>query len=480
VYRCMLVVLLFLIFVGSSADAVWAQSSEPPAQEVVHIVQKGETMFSIAQRYGLTVDAVAHFNNVGDPRQIYVGQRLVIPVADHDVAVQAVAPYLVQAGDTLQMIARLYHTTWQDLMYINRMVSPSAIYAGQVLQVRVRGEGAAQGASGQSAQGLGTILVVRPGDTMYRTAWRYGVSTWTLAEASRVANPALIYSGQELLIPGDESGLLPVPFVELQVQPLPVKQGQTVLVAVETTSPVTVTGSLFGQEVSFFEGEDEDTYCAVVGVHVFTEPGLYNLDVSAVDDEGRSTRITAGIVVETDRFSYERIDLPASLTNLLDPALISEERERLDAVIHLATPERLWDGNFQRPCAGTVSSYFGSHRSYSDGPYTSYHTGIDFRAPTGTPVAAAAGGTVVLAEPLAIHGNMVVVDHGWGVLTGYAHLSSIDVTVGQRVSSGDLLGKVGNTGQSTGSHLHWEVWAGGTSVNGLQWLDMPSLEVLLE
>ena len=75
----------------------------------------------------------------------------------------------------------------------------------------------------------------------------------------------------------------------------------------------------------------------------------------------------------------------------------------------------------------------------------------------------------MLAEGLTLWGNAVVIDHGWGVLTGYAHLSVIEVRVGQQVALGDLIAKVGNTGLSTGSHLHWEMWVGGTSVNALQW-----------
>jgi murein DD-endopeptidase MepM/ murein hydrolase activator NlpD len=76
-----------------------------------------------------------------------------------------------------------------------------------------------------------------------------------------------------------------------------------------------------------------------------------------------------------------------------------------------------------------------------------------------------------LAEPTAIHGNLIVIDHGWGVLSGYAHLSAMEVPVGQEVAEGELIGKVGNTGLSTGSHLHWEVWVAGISVSGLQWLE---------
>ena len=77
----------------------------------------------------------------------------------------------------------------------------------------------------------------------------------------------------------------------------------------------------------------------------------------------------------------------------------------------------------------------------------------------------------MLAEQLTLWGNAVLIDHGWGVLTGYAHLSAIEVQAGQQVEQGELIAKVGNTGLSTGSHLHLEMWVGGTSVNGLQWME---------
>jgi murein DD-endopeptidase MepM/ murein hydrolase activator NlpD len=68
-------------------------------------------------------------------------------------------------------------------------------------------------------------------------------------------------------------------------------------------------------------------------------------------------------------------------------------------------------------------------------------------------------------------GNAIVIDHGWGVVTSYAHLSAIEVQAGQWVSQGEPIGKVGNTGLSTGAHLHWEMWVSGNSVNALQWLE---------
>jgi murein DD-endopeptidase MepM/ murein hydrolase activator NlpD len=241
------------------------------------------------------------------------------------------------------------------------------------------------------------------------------------------------------------------------------------MISVHTAEPVALEGRLFDQDVQF--AEEAGVYYGLVGVHVFTEPGLYKLTLNAIGSDGESTALTTEIVVGEGRFGYERIDLPPERAVLLAPEIIAKERERLDTVRYSFSPERHWETPFERPCVGTISAYFGTHRAYNDGPYTSYHTGVDLRAPGGTPVYAPTRGTVVLAEPLTVRGNTILIDHGWGVLTGYWHLSSIDVQVGQFVEQGDMIGRVGNTGLSTGAHLHWETWIGGTSVDGLQWLE---------
>ena len=77
----------------------------------------------------------------------------------------------------------------------------------------------------------------------------------------------------------------------------------------------------------------------------------------------------------------------------------------------------------------------------------------------------------MLAEELAVRGNMVIIDHGGGVFSGYAHLSALHVTAGQTVTGGDVIGLVGTTGLSTGPHLHWEMAVAGVLVDGLRWLD---------
>ena len=114
--------------------------------------------------------------------------------------------------------------------------------------------------------------------------------------------------------------------------------------------------------------------------------------------------------------------------------------------------------SFVRPTSGVVTSRFGARWGRT-------HTGIDIGAPTGTPIKAAAGGTVIFSGWKGTLGKLVVVSHGNGVQTYYAHCSSLLVSSGQIVSAGQLIAKMGNTGRSTGPHLHFEIRSNGYAIN---------------
>lgn len=114
--------------------------------------------------------------------------------------------------------------------------------------------------------------------------------------------------------------------------------------------------------------------------------------------------------------------------------------------------------SFVKPTSGVVTSRFGSR-------WGSTHTGIDIGAPTGTSIKAAAGGTVIFSGWKGTLGKLIVVSHGNGVQTYYAHCSSLLVSSGQTVSAGQLIAKVGSTGRSTGPHLHFEIRLNGSAIN---------------
>lgn len=113
------------------------------------------------------------------------------------------------------------------------------------------------------------------------------------------------------------------------------------------------------------------------------------------------------------------------------------------------------------PARGPISGVYGSQRVYNGTPGNP-HYGVDIAVPTGTPVTAPAAGVVTLAEPdLFYSGGTVILDHGYGLSSSFLHMSRIDVSVGDELTTGDAIGAVGATGRATGPHLDWRMsWFG--------------------
>jgi len=122
------------------------------------------------------------------------------------------------------------------------------------------------------------------------------------------------------------------------------------------------------------------------------------------------------------------------------------------------------------PVTGELTDGFGGRRNPFGGYSSEFHAGQDIATLTGTPVAASANGTVIFAGCQNGYGQIVIIDHGDGLTTRYGHLSKIEATVGQSISRGDVLGRVGSTGRSTGPHLHYEVRINDKPVDPMQYL----------
>ena len=119
-----------------------------------------------------------------------------------------------------------------------------------------------------------------------------------------------------------------------------------------------------------------------------------------------------------------------------------------------------------RPVSGTITSKFGNNSSVRSGS----HTGLDIAAPHGTPIKAAAGGTVIFSGTKGSYGKMIIISHGNGVQTYYGHCSNLVASVGQTVSQGQVIANVGSTGNSTGNHLHLEIRVNGVAQNPQNYL----------
>jgi len=153
-------------------------------------------------------------------------------------------------------------------------------------------------------------------------------------------------------------------------------------------------------------------------------------------------------------FPVEAIVVSDEQAQLHAPDLEVQEATTLNAVYGRFTPVQLWQGPFNPPVQGRVTTSFGARRSYQGGPATGSHAGLDLAVPLGTPVFASAAGRVAWIGSLPDRGQGVIVDHGLGVFSGYFHLSRILVQLDQTVARGDTVGLAGSTGLSTGPHSH--------------------------
>jgi murein DD-endopeptidase MepM/ murein hydrolase activator NlpD len=213
-----------------------------------------------------------------------------------------------------------------------------------------------------------------------------------------------------------------------------------------------------------------DGWYAFVVATIDMRPRDYALSILIRDNQGVDSTLQTTITVLDAGFINQTFNLPADRAYLTDPEVERNEFAKLDAIVLQSQPTRLWDDKgFVLPIKGEVLSAFGQYRVMNQNTQTR-HTGWDFQAPIGTPVGVMARGTVVFAARLDIRGNYVLIDHGYGIYTGYAHFSQFNVERGQTVEQGEIIGLVGNTGRSTGPHLHWEVAVNGEWIDGMDFL----------
>lgn len=220
-------------------------------------------------------------------------------------------------------------------------------------------------------------------------------------------------------------------------------------------------GKWDGKEILFWNRKAAEAgpfvFRALLGVDLEQPAGKYGFEVTAETRSGETVMCTANVLVRAGHFAIESLQVAKQFVEP-DPEQLKrgqEEQKRLRVIFASVTPERLWQGSFRIPLDGVASGKNFGKRRILNGQPGSPHGGVDLPGVTGTPVYAAQSGRIVLAEELFFSGNTVVIDHGLGIYTLYGHLSEIAVKMGDEVSLGALLGKVGATGRVTGPHLHW-------------------------
>jgi murein DD-endopeptidase MepM/ murein hydrolase activator NlpD len=360
--------------------------------------------------------------------------------------------HTLQLGEEVSCLAQRSGIDLRAVAEANRILNPTLLGTGQTFNMPPAEPHA--------------LVAARMADTPLTLAVTRGLPLWGVLRL----NTEPFYTGKGIRLPDAEvTTCLPYPLAALAVSPQPVTRGNTALFVFETLTPAACEISYLDQTEPCYPLDDAHLY-ALVGLSALMDAGTYTVKI-AVQTDGLETVLTVPLDVSAGRYGYQYINPPPSLYKLMDPELMQDELDYLAIWRTIRTPERDWELPLAFPLSFrvSVSAKYGDRRSYG-GMVDGYHSGVDYRAWGGMPVLAPADGVVILAERLEARGNAVLLDHGGGLITGYWHLSRIDVEVGQHVKRGEAFALVGNTGLSTGAHLHWEMWVNGVAVDSTQWL----------
>ena len=454
------VFLLFAILSSFIVRPVSAQASGP-----VYIVQPGDTLSFIAARFNLTINDLLAANPLLDPNVLSQGQQITIPGLEGVTGV--LETEIISFGDSLRSLSRRTQVSDEQLKKLNRLISPSELYVGISLIVPTQ----------EQQQALNTRITASAGESLLELAVRQGSDPWTLATVNKLSGTWDTLPGDVLYSPtgnseGNATGL-PSAFLRASIEPLPLVRGGTEIIRALAQNGVSLSGTLVDMPLHFFPADGDQV--ALQGVDALLEPGVYPLLVEATLPDGSKQSFQQMVLVTSGDYLSEPI--PLNDPSLIDPAVTEPELATLTAITAPATPVRYWADGFAAPATypDCFTSRFGTRRTYtvinSNLEVNGIHTGLDFCGGEGLQILAPAPGKVVFAAPLTVRGNATVIDHGWGVYSGFWHQSQINVQVGDMVDTGQVIGLVGGTGRATGAHLHWEVWVNGVQVNPLDWLN---------
>jgi murein DD-endopeptidase MepM/ murein hydrolase activator NlpD len=223
-----------------------------------------------------------------------------------------------------------------------------------------------------------------------------------------------------------------------------------------------LTGSWLGHTLSFEPNASRTSWTAFAGIGLETKPGIYSLELQGEKSQAQAFHVRQAVRIGHAVYRSVALKVPSEFTAPPPEILkrIEEERNFKNKIFETISPVRLWSGSFTAPVGTTITDSFGTQRKFN-GILKSVHQGLDFHARTGTPVAAANSGKVVVARNLFGEGNCVMIDHGQGLLTIYMHLSQFKMHEGDTVTRGQIVGLSGGTGRATAPHLHMGVrWQG--------------------
>ena len=223
---------------------------------------------------------------------------------------------------------------------------------------------------------------------------------------------------------------------------------------------------------------DESKMYALLPISYYEKPADKMVKIS-YKKNGSSKSESFSVKIKQGDYKKEKIQVTKSKVNpnKKHSKRISKEYHEAMKIYGTSTKENYLSTQFILPLDSFITSAFGKARIYND-TLKGYHSGTDFRAKVGTPIAATNDGVIVLAKDRFYAGGTVLIDHGQGIYSCYYHMSKFDVKVSQKIKKGDIIGLSGKSGRVTGPHLHFGFRVGGVQVDPLQFMELMNKNLL--
>lgn len=441
-----------------------AAQTPTPTTGPIYIVQSGDTLSSIANRFNVSLNDIMSANDIGDPNTLAVGQQLIIP--DLEGVTGVLDTEVINFGDSYRSLIRRTQLPPELIRKLNHLISPTELFVGANMTVSKQ----------DNSADLTNRITLTTGESLLELSVRQNTDPWTITALNDLAGTWDSLPDDVLYALGAATNQvasgLPAAFVSAEIPTLPFKQGGTGEIIVKPATGVILSGMLVDRPLHFFPLGD-GRMAALQGVYVQLDPGVYPLELDSTLPDGTKQSFEQMVLVATGDQPKVPIPVPPE-----DPTVMASEDNQIASIVSPATPTKYWQGKFSLPVGlpFCIKDWFGTPRSlpFNGSNYSYFHGGVDYGVCSQDhpfDIYAAAAGKVVFANLLPVRGNATIIDNGWGVYTIYAHQKQIDVAAGQQVEAGQLIGQIGQTGHVTGPHLHFEMWVNGIQVNPLDWLN---------
>ncbi|MDI6732161.1 MAG: M23 family metallopeptidase [Candidatus Margulisbacteria bacterium] len=244
-------------------------------------------------------------------------------------------------------------------------------------------------------------------------------------------------------------------------------QGKAIVIYLPKWHGQVISGKFLGQTFKIYD--NQINFIGIIGVPIDAQIGSQPIYISYME-YGITKEAIYNIPVAKTKFAAARFYLPSQKNKLRSRKIIDNEWPQIERALLKESDERLWNGKFVLPANGPISMAFGQ-REIINGAAAGSHRGVDLAVVSGSKVFVPNNGTVVFVKKLKAFGNTIVIDHGHGLFTLYFHLSNSLVKVGQTIPKGQIIALSGNSGISSGPHLHWGMSVHNLRVDPMQWVN---------